>query len=143
MDQKVESVRRLNESVSQMKTRFASLFLVLMLAGSASAGLPLPFSADECDMHPGMDCCQLARNPITSPDVADAKLCCVLICAQNGTTSPPNIVRVSSPPAVRASSHPALTHSTPIPALLIHHIDRLHGPPNSKPAYLRNLALLI
>ena len=128
---------------SHMKSRFASLFLVLVLAGSASAGLPLPFSAGECDMHPGMDCCKIARAQTATPDVADAKLCCAIICAQNGTTSPPNVVRVSSPPSVRASSHPALTHAMAIPALRIHHIDHLHGPPKSEPAYLRNLALLI
>ena len=128
---------------SHMKTRFASLFLVLVFAGSASAGLPLPFSADECDMHRAMDCCNIARTQTTSPEVAEAKLCCALVCAQNGTTSPPNIVRVSSPPSVRASSHPALTHPSPIPALRTPHIDRLHGPPKSEPAYLRNLALLI
>ena len=128
---------------SHMKSRFASLFLVLVLAGSASAGLPLPFSADECDMHPGMDCWKIARAQTATPEVADAKLCCAIICAQNGTTSPPNVVRVSSPSSVRASSHPALTHAMPIPALRIHHIDHLHGPPRSEPAYLRNLALLI
>jgi hypothetical protein len=128
---------------SHMKTRLASLFLVLVLAGSASAGLPLPFSADDCDMHSGMDCFKTSRAQSTTPEVADAKLCCAIICAQNGTTSPPNVVRVSSPPSVRASSHPALTHAMPIPALRIHHIDHLHGPPKSEPAYLRNLALLI
>lgn len=126
-----------------MKTRLASLFLVLVLAGSASAGLPLPFSAEECDMHPGMDCCKTARTQTTSVEVADAKLCCALVCAQNGTTSPPNAVRVSSPPSVRASSRPALAHPMLMPALRIHHIDRLHGPPKSEPSYLRNLALLI
>lgn len=136
----------LNTSIrvsSHMKTRLASLFLVLVLAGSASAGLPLPFSADECDMHPGMDCWKTARAQTTTPEVAYAKLCCAIICAPNGTTSPPNVVRVSSPPSVRASSHPALTHATPIPALRIDHIDHLHGPPNSEPSYLLNLALLI
>ena len=126
-----------------MKTRIASLFLVLVFAGSVSAGLPLPFSAGECDMHTETDCCQVAHTPTTSPDVAEAKLCCALVCAQNGTTSPPNVVRVSSPPSVRASSHPAVKYSMPLPALRIHHIDRLHGPPMSEPAYLRNLALLI
>lgn len=125
-----------------MKTRFASFFLVLMLAGSVSAGLPLPFSAEECSMHAGMDCCELALTQTTSPEVADAKLCCALSCAQNGTTSPPNIVRVRLPSSVRAS-HPALTHLIQIPVLRVHHIDRLHGPPQSEPAYLRNLALLI
>ena len=126
-----------------MKTRLASLFLVLVLAGSASAGLPLPFSADDCDMHSGMDCCEVALSQTTTPEVADAKLCCALICAQNQTTSPPNIVRVSSPPSVRASSHPAVSHPIPTPILLTRSIDRLHGPPKSEPTYLRNLALLI
>src|SRR5262249_59937456 len=118
-----------------------SLFLVLMLAGSASAGLPLPFSADECDMHPGMDCCKVARTPTTSPEVADAKLCCALSCAQNGTTSPPNVVRVSSPPSVRTAIHPALTHPIPLAALRNPHIARIHVPPKSEPAYLRKLEL--
>jgi len=126
-----------------MKTRLASLFLVLTLAGSASAGLPLPFSADECDMHPGMDCCKVARTHASTPEVADAKLCCALNCAQNGTTSPPASVRVSSPPAVRTALHPAVTHRIPLQALRIHNMDCLHGPPKTEPAYLRNLALLI
>ena len=126
-----------------MKTRIASLFLVLVFAGSVSAGLPLPFSAVACDMHSAMDCCELALTRTTSPEVANAKLCCALSCAQNGTTSPPNIIRVRLPSSVRTPSHPALTHVIQIPALRIHHIDRLHGPPQSEPAYLRNLTLLI
>jgi hypothetical protein len=126
-----------------MKTRLASVLLVLVLAGSASAGLPLPFSADECDMHHGMNCCKVARTQGATPEIASAKLCCALSCAQNGTTSPPNVVRISSPPSARASSHPALTHPLRVPALQSHHIDRRHGPPKSEPAYLRNLALLI
>ena len=125
-----------------MKTRLASLFLVLVLAGSASAGLPLPFSTEECDMQ-GMDCCELARAQTTTSEAAAAKLCCALLCAQDRTTSPPNLVRVSSPPSVRASSHPALTHAMLLSPLRIRHIDRLHGPPRSEPTYLRNLALLI
>jgi hypothetical protein len=126
-----------------MKTRLASLFLVLMLAGSASAGLPLPFGANECDIHPGMNCCNVARTQSTTPKVANAKLCCALNCAQNQPTSPPNALRVSSPTSIRALAHPAVTHPITLPALLIRNIDRLHGPPKSEPAYIRNLALLI
>ena len=125
-----------------MKTRLASLFLVLVLAGSASAGLPLPFGAAACDMHGGMDCCQLALTQSTTPEAANAKLCCVLNCAQNGTTSPPNVVRTSSPPSVQPPSHPAAAHSPQIEPSA-HLIDRLHGPPKCAPVYLRNLALLI
>ena len=129
--------------VKYMRPRLTSLLLVLMLAGSASAGLPLPFSADECDMHQGANCSKVARTLSTTPEIANAKLCCVLSCPQNGTTSPPNVVRVTSTELVRASAHPAVTNPMPVPALLIRHIDRLHGPPTSKPAYLRNLSLLI
>lgn len=123
-----------------MKRRLASLFLLLVFAGSAFAGVPLEFGNDECSMHPGMDCCKVARAQTPTPEVADAKLCCALNCAQNGMMSQPNVRRVT-PPAVRASLHPALT--PPALDFLVHRIDRLHGPPQSEPAYLRNLALLI
>ena len=123
-----------------MKTRLASLFLVLVLAGSAVAGVPLNFGDDECSMH--MDCCKVARTQAQTPEVAEAKLCCALNCAQNGTTSPPKVVRVAIPPA-----HPVLHASSsqlkPTSSLRFHHFDRLHGPPNKEPAYLRNLVLLI
>jgi hypothetical protein len=90
-----------------------------------------------------MDCCKAALLQSQTPEVADAKLCCALNCAQNGTTSPPNIVRVTSPSPARAPSHPAIAQPSPQSSFLFHHIDRLHGPPNSGPTYLRNLALLI
>ena len=124
-----------------MKTRLAALFLVLLLAGSAFAGVPMNFGDGGC-MH-GMDCCKAALSQQVTPDVADAKLCCALECAQNGTTSPGKAGRVTSHAPVPASTHPVLIRPLANQSLVFHHIDRLHGPPASGPVYLRNLALLI
>ena len=128
-----------------MRTRLASLFLLLVLAGSTFAGMPMHFGEAECGMDGMMDmhCCEAALMHESSPRVADAKLFCALNCAKGGTTSPPNIVRLTPPPLASASSHPALTQPSPVNSLLFRRIDRLHGPPDSGPKYLRNLALLI
>lgn len=128
-----------------MKARLASLFLLVVLAGSTFAGVPMHFGEAECSMDGmmDMDCCEAALTQESSPKVADAKLYCALNCAKNGTTSPPNIVRVTPPPLASASSHPALTQALGVNSLLFRRIDRLHGPPDSGPKYLRNLALLI
>ena len=76
--------------------RLASLILLLMLAGSAFAGVPLRFGESECSMDgmADMDCCKAALLQKEAPEVADAKLCCALNCAQNGTTAPASAVRV-------------------------------------------------
>src|SRR5207244_1843884 len=77
--------------------RLAALFLLLVLATSAFAGVPLHFGESECGMESmmDMDCCKAALLQNQTPEVADAKLCCTLNCAQNGPTSPPNFVRNS------------------------------------------------
>jgi hypothetical protein len=128
-----------------MKSRLASLFLLLVLAGSTFAGMPMHFGEGECDMDSimDMDCCKVALMQGSSPEIADAKLCCALNCAKDGTTSPPEIVRVTPPLFASASSHPAATQPLTVNPLLFRRIDRLHGPPDSGPTYLRNLALLI
>jgi hypothetical protein len=128
-----------------MKKRLASLFVLLVLVGSAFAGVPLHSGESDCGMSMmDMDCCKAALLQQQTPEVADAKLCCALNCAQNGTTSPPNVVRVTPPSPVRTPSHPAITQSWLSFSLRSGFIDRMHGPPGSTaPAYLRNLALLI
>lgn len=128
-----------------MKKRLAALFLLLVLVGSAFAGTPLHFGESECNMAGmmDMDCCKAVLLQKETPKVADAKLCCALICAQNGTTSPPNVIRVTPPSATHTALLPAIAHPLLLSSLVFHHIDRLHGPPNSGPTYLRNLALLI
>ena len=125
-----------------MKTRLASLILVFVLAGSAFAGVPVSFGDGECSMH-GMDCCKTALKQPTTPEIADAKLCCALECAQNGMTSQPKAGRVTSPSLAPSYAHPALVRPLANASVLFHHIDRLHGPPDHGPVYLRTLALLI
>lgn len=128
-----------------MKKRLAALSLLLVLFGSAFAGVPMEFGGTECSMHEmmeGMDCCKAARLQVQTPEVAEAKLCCALICAQNGTSSPPNGVRVTPPATPRLLNYPA----TPNPLLnasFFRRTDPVHGPQGSPPVYLRNLALLI
>jgi hypothetical protein len=127
-----------------MKKRLASLFLLLVLVGSAFAGVPMHFGESECGMKMmDMDCCKAALLQQQTPEVADAKLCCALNCAQNGTTSPPGSVRITPPSPARMSSSPSITQALPNPSFRFQSIDRLHGPPGSTPSYLRNLALLI
>ena len=128
-----------------MNTRLGSLFLLLVLAGSTFAGMPMHFGERECSMDGmmDMDCCKAALMQESRPEVADAKLCCALNCAKDGTTPPPNVVRVTPPRLVSASSHPALTQPLTLNSLAFRRIDRLHGPPDSGPTYLRNLALRI
>jgi hypothetical protein len=126
--------------------RLASLILLLVLAGSALAGVPLHFGDSECSMGGMMDmvCCKAALLQNETTGITEAELYCALNCAQNGTTSPPNVVRVTPPSPVRTPSHPAITQSLLNFSLRSGSIDRLHGPPGAAaPTYLRNLALLI
>jgi hypothetical protein len=128
-----------------MKLRLGSLFLVLVLAGSAVAGMPLHFGESDCGMN-GMsdiDCCKTALLQQQTPEVADAKLCCALICSQNGTTLPQGNVRVTAPPLAHTLAHPAVARQVQIHLLPFQPNDRLHHPPGFTPVYLRNLALLI
>jgi hypothetical protein len=125
-----------------MKTRLAALFLVLLLAGSAFAGIPMKFGDGECSMH-GMDCCMAALSQEITPEVADAKLCCALVCAQTSPAAPGKAAPLTSVSFTPAAKHPVLSRPSAYQSLLFHPIDRLHGPPASGPLYLRNLAFLI
>ena len=130
-----------------MKSRLASLFLMLVLFGGAFAGVPMSFGESQCSMGGMMDkeCCkamllQLSRAKFTQEE----ELLCALNCAQNGTTLPSSVVRVTPPAQNLQSSHPALTYSLSLPisvsrAATLH----THSPPGSPPTYLLNLALLI
>jgi len=128
-----------------MKARLASLFLVLIFAGSTFAGVPIHLGEGECSMGEmmDMDCCESALKQESSSEVANAKLCCALNCAQNGTTSPPKLSRVTPSATLRSVSHTALTYSPLTGFLRFDSSDRLHGPAKSGPLYLHNLALLI
>ena len=129
-----------------MRTRLTSLVLLLVVACSAFAGVPLPSGEGECSMGQameGMDCCKAALMGSGSPEVTAALLCCAVNCLHEGTT-PPSSLRIStqSRPAI-ADYHPGRP-ALPISLLLTAHIKGSHGPPiNSHPVYIRHLALLI
>jgi hypothetical protein len=130
-----------------MKKRLTSLMLLLVLAGGAFAGVPLHFSEQSCSMGEAtdeMDCCKAALMQRETPEVDVARICCALDCAQNGTTAPPGIVRVSPPSQPAVAAHPT-DGQAPLTSLLpLRLIDQLHGPPRkSLPAYIRHLSLLI
>jgi hypothetical protein len=125
-----------------MKTRLASLFLVLVLASSVFAGVPLHFGQDECSMHGMANCCKTALLNTEHPEVATARLCCALECPQSGATSQFSHARVA--PLVLAN----VTHSPAVrpfatASFLVGRNIHLHGPPGSPPTYLLNLAFLI
>src|SRR6266568_4631913 len=130
-----------------MRTRIASLILLLVLGGSALAGMPMHSNEQSCSMGGAMgamDCCKAALSRKNKPQVTVARLCCSLNCSQNGTT-PSNSGRISpQSQAAPAATHPASTPTLPASVLLTSHIRYSHGPPSdSNPAYIRNLALLI
>lgn len=128
-----------------MKKRVASLVLLLVLAAGTFAGVPLHFGESECTMDgmTEMDCCKAALMQTETPEVADAKLCCALNCAQNRTTFPTGSIRATPPSPARTASHPAIALTLPDASLRFRRSDRLHGPPGAAPTYLRHLALLI
>src|SRR2546429_9994248 len=109
--------------------RLAALILLLVLAGSALAGMPLHFGESECSMDGmmDMDCCKAELLQKETPKVADAKLFCALNCARNGTTLPPNVIRVTPPAPARTPSQAVTTHSLPDSLLRFGVINRLHG----------------
>ena len=128
-----------------MKTRLASLFLLLVLFGGALAGVPLNFGESQCSMGGtmDMDCCKAARlHKDRAKFTQEEELLCALNCAQNGTTLPAGVVRVN-PPAQTIQPHPALTQPLPISLSVSNVSTQTHSPPGSPPTYLRNLALLI
>jgi hypothetical protein len=129
-----------------MKLRLASLFLLLVLFGGAFAGVPLSFGESQCNMggRADMDCCKAALAQKTKPKFTQQEeLLCALSCAQNGTTLPSSVVRVTPPVQTIQPAHLALTQPLSIPFSVSMATTRTHSPPGSPPTYLRNLALLI
>jgi hypothetical protein len=128
-----------------MRKRVASFVFLLVLAGGAFAGVPLTFGESNCSMGAmDMECCKAmlllqSRAKFTQEE----ELLCVLNCAQNGTTLPSNVTRVTPPAQAIQLAHPALTQSLSIPISISRAAIPTHSPPGSPPTYLRNLTLLI
>lgn len=125
--------------------RLAPLFLLLVLAVTALAGVPLHFGEKECSMGGmmDMDCCRAALLKHQTKFTQEAELLCAINCAQNGTTLPSSVIRVTPPTQTIQPLHPALTQPLSIPISIWIKAPQTHSPPGSPPTYLRNLALLI
>lgn len=128
-----------------MKPRLASLFLLLVLCGGAFAGVPMSFGESNCSMG-AMDaeCCKAmlllqSRAKFTQEE----ELLCALNCAQDGTTLPESVTRVTPPAQTIQPAHPALAQPSSLPLSISRVATQTHSPPGSPPTYLRNLTLLI
>jgi hypothetical protein len=126
-----------------------SLVLLLAIAGSTLAGMPLHSGEQECSMSGmsgmsgGMDCCAVAHMQSDTPEVSAARLCCAVNCPQSGTTAPGgSLQRISS--VVIIAPHPAtIQPPPPLPASKPGYHPAQDYLPNSQPTYIRHLALLI
>jgi hypothetical protein len=122
------------------------LLLLLVLAGSAFAAVPLHSGESECSMGQamaGMDCCKAALMGGDSAEATAARLCCAINCSHEGST-PSSSLRVSPQSRPAVSDYQPAMLSLPDPIVLAARINRSHGPPtDSHPAYIRHLALLI
>lgn len=129
-----------------MKLRLTSLVLLLMLGGSAVAGMPMHSSEQMCPMGGAMgamDCCKAALMKAQTAESASARLCCAVNCSKDGT-SPTSSIRVSLKLQLSSFQYPPVAPVTLPSIFALERIDRLHGPPaDSHPAYIRNLSLLI
>ena len=125
-----------------MAQRLKAIVLLLVLSGSATAGMPL-HAEQKCHL-PGMaDCCATARTQARTPQVSAARLCCALNCTLPGTQGPaaaqklPQFVAIAPQQALMPAAA-AIQNLISLPHCLTP--SRLsHAPP----AYLRHLALLI
>jgi len=122
------------------------MVLILVLSGSALAGVPLQSGEPSCGMDhvmADMDCCQLALMPGGGAQVATARLCCALYCPKEGT-SPVNEARFAPQLQLTVVSYPPVSPATLTSRLTNRLIGSSHDPPgDSNPAYIRNLTLLI
>src|SRR5258708_2279355 len=129
-----------------MRTRFISLIILLVVAGSAVAGAPLHSNEQSCSMGGAMgemDCCKAALSHNNTRQVASARLCCSLNCSQNGTT-PSNGVQVQPKMQPSVSAHLTGAQAVLPPVFSLRHSSHSQSlPTDSHPAYIRHLALLI
>ena len=129
-----------------MRIRLTSLILVLMLSGSAFAGVPVKFGEQSCSMDHSMgdmDCCKVALMPGKDVQAATARLCCALDCSREGT-APTKGSRFAPQMQLTVISYPPIPHVLLTSQLGNRLFDPSHGPPgDSHPTYIRNLALLI
>ncbi len=135
------------KSSEAMMKRLATITLITLLCGSVLTGAPLHAgeqNQEACPMGDMMDCCQSAQSTSNMPEVAAARLCCLINCQQTGipAASASALPSVSLPatnafPSATIQSPDALQH---IP--LRGAIEQTHQS-HASPEYIRHLALLI
>jgi hypothetical protein len=127
-----------------MRKRLTIFVLVAGLLAGPLGGVPAHAGEHDCPMK-GMadDCCATARGHGGATEVSAARLCCALNCTEPGTTAPAGALRLS--PTVALTLHggavpPPAADASPQPLLPR---PESESPPDSHPAYIRHLALLI
>ena len=120
-----------------------SLILVLMLAGSAIAGVPLHADEKKCPMMGTDDCCEKAKSQSTAPEVYAARLCCSLNCTVPGTTGPTSTI--PKPPSITLALPATLTTYAAylVTARQLFATSMPERNQHSPPFYIQHLALLI
>lgn len=127
-----------------MRKRVTTFVLIAAVAVGALAGVDSHAGEHDCPMA-GMadDCCAKAREDGGEPRVSAARLCCALNCTEPGTTVPTGASELSSSvaPALHSGAVPPAAAASwqPLPRSR----QASESPPDSHPAYIRHLALLI
>jgi hypothetical protein len=119
--------------------KLTNLLLLIALAASVAAGMPLHSGSGEAEM---MDCCKKALEQSASPHVSAARLCCAMNCNEpgslSGNTSQSFSQTGSEPISLIVAGLPPASVLKPSPARY-----EARTSSRSKPAYILNLALLI
>jgi hypothetical protein len=128
-----------------MRKRVTTFVLVAAVAVGALAGVHSHAGEHDCPMA-GMadDCCAKAREHTGAPEISAARLCCALNCTEPGTTGPAGAFELSTTVAIMlytGAMPPAAAASSPQPPP--RPSPASESPPDSHPAYIRHLALLI
>lgn len=121
-----------------------SFFLILALGAGVVSGMPLHSNDEKCKHGmSGMDCCKTALGQGNQQEVATARVCCAVNCPQSGTKGSSS-VRVPKPSSMLSAALYAMVQVAAPRVVPVSPWLRSHSPPpDSNPAYIRNLALLI
>ena len=120
--------------VSNMQIRLTSLILVLMLSGSAFAGVPMEFGEQSCSMDHSMgdmDCCKVALMPSKDAQTVTARLCCALDCSKEGTAATRGS-RFAPQLQLTVISYPPIPQMLLTPHSRNRPSDYSHGPPRRR-----------
>lgn len=122
----------------------AALILIIVLTGSALAGIPMHSSENRCPLMGMADCCKKAQSQSVTPQAYAARLCCSLNCSLPGTTGS-NGIQPKTPTLAlalhNAPNTPASYVTTMRRRLLAHTSPERNE--HSPPIYLQHLAFLI